>query len=148
MSIFSDILDKLGIHKPAPQSTAAPTGGGFVPGGPRPVTSTPGAPAAPAAPGVFAGTGVPAPMAMVDVVSKLDKLAGSNSGLDWKVSIVDLLKLLGMESSLDFRKKLATELACPADLMSDSAKMNTWLIKTVLQKISENGGNIPANLLH
>jgi len=87
-------------------------------------------------------------MAMVDVVSKLDKLAGSNSGLDWRVSIVDLLKLLGMESSLDYRKNLATELACPADLMSDSAKMNTWLIKTVLQKVSENGGNIPANLLH
>jgi len=86
-------------------------------------------------------------MAMVDVVSKLDKLAGENSGLNWKVSIVDLLKLLGMDSSLDFRKNLAKELNCPADLMSDSAKMNTWLIKTVLQKIADNGGNIPKSLL-
>jgi len=91
----------------------------------------------------------PAPMAMVDVVSKLEKMAGDNPGLDWKVSIVDMLKLLGMDSSLSARKELATELGCPADLMGgDYAKMNVWLHNTVLQKIAENGGNIPQSLLH
>jgi len=87
-------------------------------------------------------------MAMVDVVSKLDNMAGKETGLDWKVSIVDLLKLLGMDSSLNARKELAKELGCPPDMMGgDSAKMNVWLHKTVMQKIAENGGNIPKNLL-
>jgi hypothetical protein len=106
--------------------------------------------APPAQQGPASGPGAmrPAAMPMVDVVSKLDNLAGDNSGLDWKVSIVDLLKLLKMDSSLEFRKKLASELGCPSDLMGDSAKMNTWLHKTVLQKISENGGNIPQSLLN
>jgi hypothetical protein len=87
-------------------------------------------------------------MAMVDVVSKLEKMAGDNPGLDWKVSIVDLLKLLGIDSSLQARKELAQELGCPPDLIGgDYAKMNVWLHKTVLQKIAENGGNIPQSLL-
>lgn len=90
----------------------------------------------------------PSEMPMVDVVSKLEGLAAANSAeLNWKVSIVDLLKLLDIESSFDARKKLAVELDCPTDLMDDSAKMNTWLHKTVLQKISKNGGNIPKELL-
>ena len=67
--------------------------------------------------------------------------------LNWKTSIVDLLKLLDLESSFDARKELATELGCPADLMGDSAKMNTWLHKEVLRKIAANGGNIPKDLL-
>ena len=58
-----------------------------------------------------------------------------------------LLKLLDIDSSLTARKELATELNCPAELMGDSAKMNTWLHKTVLAKIAENGGNIPQELL-
>ncbi len=88
-------------------------------------------------------------MAMVDVVSKLDKMASGSPGLDWKVSIVDMLKLLGMDSSLTARKELATELGCPPDLIGgDYAKMNIWLHQTVLQKIAENGGNIPQSLLN
>jgi len=63
------------------------------------------------------------------------------------VSIVDLLKLLGLDSSLEARKGLAAELGCPADKMADSAQMNTWLHKTVLQKLAENGGNVPKELL-
>ncbi|MGC1377806.1 MAG: DUF3597 domain-containing protein, partial [Anaerolineales bacterium] len=90
----------------------------------------------------------PAAVPMVDVVSKLEGLAKSHPGLDWKVSIVDLLKLLDMDSSFDARKNLATELGCPANLMNDSASMNVWLQKTVLQKIAENGGNIPTSLLN
>lgn len=67
--------------------------------------------------------------------------------LNWKTSIADLLFLLGMDHSYAARKELATELGCPASLMDDSAKMNTWLHKTVLTKIAENGGNIPKELL-
>ena len=82
----------------------------------------------------------------VDVVKQLETL-GAGSGLDWKVSIVDLLKLLEIDSSREARNELAKELGCPADLMGDSAKMNVWLHKTVLKKIAENGGNIPASML-
>ena len=92
----------------------------------------------------------PAPMAVpvVDVVAKLEGLAAKNpQKLNWKVSIVDLLKLLDIDSSQEARKDLAKELGCPADLMGNSAKMNVWLHKTVLQKIASNGGNIPRELL-
>ena len=83
----------------------------------------------------------------VDVVKKLEQMT-EGSGLDWKVSIVDLLKVLGIDSSLAARKELAEELGCPADLMGgDHSKMNIWLHKTVLKKIAENGGNIPQSLL-
>ena len=84
----------------------------------------------------------------VDVVAKLDGLAASNpQKLNWKTSIVDLLKLLGLDSSLEARKDLATELDCPKEKMGDSAQMNIWLHKTVLQKLAENGGSIPKELL-
>lgn len=90
----------------------------------------------------------PAAIPVVDVVAKLEGLAAKNTQkLNWKVSIVDLLKLLDLESSVEARKELATELGCPADKMGDSAAMNTWLHKTVLQKLAANGGNIPKELL-
>ena len=82
----------------------------------------------------------------VDVTKKLDEMS-AGSGLNWRQSIVDLLKVLDIDSSFSARKELATELACPAELMGDSAKMNTWLHKTVLQKIAKNGGNVPQDLL-
>jgi len=89
-----------------------------------------------------------APIAVVDVVAQLDKLAAArNDKLNWKVSIVDLLKLLGLDSSFAARKALAVELGCPAEKMGDSAQMNMWLHKTVLQKLAANGGNIPKELL-
>jgi Domain of unknown function (DUF3597) len=128
MGLFSTILEKLGF-KDAPAAAA-----------PAPA-ATAGA-AAPAAP--------PAVVAMssVDVVAKLEGLAkGAGQPLNWKVSIVDLMKLLGMDSSLAARKELATELGCPAAKMGDSAQMNMWLHKTVLAKIAENGGNVPKELL-
>ncbi len=136
MSIFSTILEKLGLSKPAaaPAAGAKPAAGAPAPSGVHMPFSMPAA--------------QPTPMAMVDVVSKLNNLAGTKSGLDWKVSIVDLLKLLNMDSSLNARKQLATELGCPPNLMKgDYADMNVWLHKTVLQKIADNGGNIPASLL-
>lgn len=127
MSIFGSIFEKLGIGSAA--AAEAPT-----------VESA--APDAPAE--VAASTAVE----VVDVVAKLEKLASAHAEkLNWKVSIVDLLKLLGIDSSLTARKQLATELGCPAQKMSDSAQMNVWLHKTVLQKLAQNGGNIPQELL-
>ena len=158
MSFFNNILEKLGLKKDKPAATAAAPAAkpvaGAVPQKPidkgarddyrpvttaKPVTATTPAAAAPV-------QAAPKAIAEVDVVKKLDQLA-KGSGLDWKVSIVDMLKLLQIDSSLEARKELAVELGCPADLMKDSAKMNTWLHKTVLQKIAENGGNIPQSLL-
>jgi hypothetical protein len=72
--------------------------------------------------------------------------AKSSEKLDWKRSIVDLMKLVGMDSSLSARKELATELHYTGD-MSDSASMNVWLHKEVLRKLSENGGKVPPELL-
>jgi hypothetical protein len=95
-------------------------------------------------------TAPPPPVAItvVDVVAKLEGLAAANpQKLNWKVSIVDLLKLLDLDSSLASRKELATELGCPAEKMGDSAQMNMWLHKTVLQKLADNGGNVPKELL-
>lgn len=85
---------------------------------------------------------------MVDVMSKLEKMAEENPAeLNWKTSIVDLLKLLGIDSSYEARVELAKELGCPKDKMDDSAEMNTWLHKAVLIEVAENGGNVPDELL-
>lgn len=170
MSVFTQILEKLGLKKNpaapgAPQGTAGTTSAAK----PAPPTTstptTPPKPSAPAAPSSPSATGArttsaptgpavpaqqgpaaPKAISEVDVVKQLeDKARGS--GLDWKVSIVDLLKLLGIDSSYEARVELAKELGCPPELMKDSAKMNTWLHKEVLRKIAENGGNIPQSLL-
>ena len=103
-----------------------------------------------AAPAAVEPAAAPAPVAIsaVDVVAKLEALAGAHAEkLNWKASIVDLLELLGLDSSLAVRQGLAAELGCPAEKMGDSAQMNMWLHKTVLQKLAANGGNIPADLL-
>ena len=78
----------------------------------------------------------------MDVVKKLEQLS-AGKGLNWKTSIVDLLKLLDLDSSREARTELAKELNAPADVMNDSARMNTWLHKEVLRRIAQNGGNIP-----
>jgi len=84
----------------------------------------------------------------VDVMAILEELADEHDeDLNWEESIVDLLKLLEMDSSLSERKRLAKELGCPASKMAESAQMNVWLHKKVLQKIAQNGGNIPKRLL-
>lgn len=81
-------------------------------------------------------------------MGKLSAMAAANpQRLNWRSSIVDLLKLLGLDSSFAARKELAVELGCPAEKMGDSAQMNMWLHKTVLQKLADNGGNIPKELL-
>jgi len=150
MSIFTKILEKLGIKKDTSAPASTPGGASTGPssaGRPSgPTASKPGATAGPARP--VAPANVPGPRAVseVDVVKKLEDQA-RGSGLNWKVSIVDLLKLLDIDSSREARNELAKELGCPPELMSDSAKMNVWLHKAVLKKIAENGGNIPQSLL-
>ncbi len=102
-------------------------------------------PAGPAAPGAAAPTAVAT--APVDIEAILqEKAAKSAQKLNWRTSIVDLMKLVGMDSSLAERQKLAQELGYTGNLQ-DSATMNVWLHKQVMQKLAENGGKIPANLL-
>jgi hypothetical protein len=133
MSFFGKILEKLGFKT----AKAAP-----------PPPPPPAAKPAPAQVQAPPPPPPPQPMAMVDVVAQLEKWAAANpQKLNWKTSIVDLLKLLDLDSSYGARKELAVELGCPADLMGDSAQMNMWLHKTVLRRIAENGGNIPKDLL-
>ena len=146
MGIFSSILEKLGIGtahaKPAPDIRPYGPNSG-VPGAPG-AASTANAPGKPATPTAMP----PVAISEVDVVAQLEKRAAASSQeLNWRTSIVDLLKLLDIDSSLAERKALATELNCPADLMSDSASMNTWLHKEVLKRVAANGGNVPAHLL-
>ena len=136
MGFFSNILEKLGMKEAA----AAPV---MVP----PAATAPAPAAAPAEPAPAAAP-VVNPIAMVDVMSLLaEKAASHPEKLNWKTSIVDLLKLLGLDSSLAARKELAKELYCPDEKMADSAQMNMWLHKQVLGHIAANGGNIPKELL-
>ncbi|MBB2896458.1 DUF3597 domain-containing protein [Pseudomonas sp. AS2.8] len=134
MSLFSTILSKLGIGEAhADTPAAAPTTGATE-------TTTPAGSTAPA--------GASNHISQVDVAAKLDGLAAQKGEqLNWKTSIVDLLKLLDLDSSLTARQELAKELNCPADKLGDSAQMNMWLHKAVLQKLADNGGNVPADLL-
>jgi hypothetical protein len=133
MGFFDKIMVTLGFG----EKPAAPA--------PKPAAPKPAGPMGPPKP---AAPPPPKAVAVVDVVAQLEKRAASNpQKLNWRTSIVDLLKLLDIDSSLTARKELAKELGCPADLMSDSAKMNMWLHKTVLARIAANGGNVPKELL-
>jgi 3-oxoacyl-ACP reductase-like protein len=88
-----------------------------------------------------------APSAPVDIASILDAaVKKSGQKLDWKHSIVDLMKALGMDASLSERKELAQELGYIGDA-GDSAKMNMFLHKALLKKLADNGGKVPADLL-
>ena len=140
MGFFSKILEKLGMGN-AP--TAPAPGAGTT----TTTTATPPPTPAAAAPAAAAPAPVKA-MAMVDVAAQLEQRAAANpQKLNWRTSIVDLLKLLDLDSSLGARKELATELKCPPELMEDSAKMNMWLHKAVLAQIAANGGQVPKELL-
>ena len=124
--------------------TQAPSGG--TAGAPAAQTPTPSGLGAAAA--QTAAVAPAAPVKQVDVAAVLNDMAAKNSEkLDWKHSIVDLMKLVGMDSSLAARKELATDLHYSGD-MNDSASMNMWLHKEVLKKLAENGGKVPADLLN
>jgi hypothetical protein len=134
MGLFNNLMSKIFSHASS-ASVAAPG------------TQTQSAPAAaqqsqaPAAP----ATTVAPPI--VDVTAILNDLAKKNpEKLDWQRSIVDLMKLVGMDSSFTARKQLAAELHYSGD-PNDSASMNIWLHKAVLTKLAENGGKVPQELL-
>ncbi len=142
MSLFGAIMEKLGIGsaKAAPAPEPAPEVI-FVDPAELPPTTPAAAPAAEA-------PVEPTPISTVDVVGLLTQKAAANpQKLNWKTSIVDLLKLLDLDSSFGARKEMAKELGCPETLMADSAQMNLWLHKEVLRRIAANGGNLPADLL-
>ena len=132
MSIFGKIMSA--IFGSANAAGAAPATAGSAPtAGTAAATATATATAAP-------------PMSQVDVAAVLTALAAKNKEkLDWRKSIVDLMKLLGLDSSLSARKELAQELHYTGD-MSDSASMNIWLHKQVMQKLADNGGKVPDDL--
>ena len=138
MSILSSIFGKIFHNTPAATTTASAT--------PVPApTSTPAAPTAQATPPVAAAAQA-TPMKEVDVEALLDGMsAKSSEKLNWKTSIVDLMKLLGLDSSITARKELAQELHYTGDT-ADSASMNIWLHKQVMQKLAENGGKVPDSL--
>ena len=148
MGMFSKLMSKIMGRAPAVASAPA-----SIPAGnpPAPVSNSGAPPASPPSATAPALPASPPPAtaatAPVDVDAVLSALAAKNSEkLDWKKSIVDLLKLVGMDSGLSARKELATELGYSGD-QSDSAQMNVWLHKEVLKKLAANGGKVPPGLL-
>jgi hypothetical protein len=138
MSIFGKIKDAIFGHKTA--QTGAP---------PQSPTGSQGSPPAGTVTGAVATAPAPTiqPTAQVDVEQVLKDIATSkgNPDLNYKTSIVDLLKLLGIDSSLDNRKELATELGYTG-ATDGSAEMNIWLHKAVMRELAKNGGKVPASL--
>ncbi|CAA9209678.1 MAG: hypothetical protein AVDCRST_MAG27-1103 [uncultured Craurococcus sp.] len=132
MSWFGRILDKLKGH-----AEAAPASQGGIAGGP---------PQSPGPADDLPASGGAAAAAPIDVTGILDGLASEQrQRLDWRHSIVDLMKLLELDSSLENRKELARELNYTGDT-GDSAAMNIWLHGQVMRKLAENGGKVPADL--
>ncbi|TCL69685.1 DUF3597 domain-containing protein [Rhizobium sp. BK251] len=131
--------------QPAVQAAQAST-----PATPAPKVAA--ASAAPAAPPASASAPAPAPAqsapaVAIDVEPILDAaVKKSGQKLDWRHSVVDLMKAVGMDASLAERKELAAELHYAGDT-HDTAKMNMWLHKALMKKLSENGGKVPADLL-
>jgi len=131
MSVLGNIMGAIFGHGSA-QASASPT-------------VAPAAPKAQASASPTAAPAAPKPQ-MVDVAAIVDKAAASKGEkLAWRTSIVDLMKALGLDSSLAARKELARELHYTGNI-NDSAAMNVWLHKQVMSKLAENGGKLPADI--
>ena len=142
MSVFGNIMSKIFGHHQEAEQAAPPSV--------TPQTSSSAATgaAAPAAASPIVAASATAPIAGVDVEAILTSLAAHNhEKLDWRKSIVDLMKLLNLDSSLDARKELAAELHYGGST-DNSAAMNIWLHKQVMVKLAENGGKVPDELKH
>jgi hypothetical protein len=145
MSIFGKIMSSIFGHASAqtPQPAPTPAGKTSTSAGAGPPPAASASTSASGSPKSAAG---PAVEPHVDVEAVLTNLAGQNKEkLDWRSSIVDLMKLLDLDSSLSARKELAKELNYTGD-MNDSAGMNVWLHKQVMIKLAENGGKVPDSL--
>ncbi|MDN7179642.1 DUF3597 domain-containing protein [Caballeronia sp. SEWSISQ10-4 2] len=127
MSIFGTILSKI-FPSSHPANTAP---------------ADPAAPAATSAPEAAAPAAAPEPVDVEAVLTALQ--ANTSEQLNWRTSIVDLMKLLGLDSSLSARKELAGELNYTGDT-NDSASMNIWLHKAVMEQLAANGGKVPDSL--
>ncbi|GHC98510.1 hypothetical protein GCM10007320_54380 [Pseudorhodoferax aquiterrae] len=143
MGILSNILSKIFPSAHAQPKNDAPAAPQAQP--PAPSAAPQAAPSG--APSTGPGSSAPPrPITQVDVEKLLnDKAAAAGEKLNWRTSIVDLMKLLGLDSSLAARKELAQELHYTGDT-NDSASMNIWLHRQVMNKVAENGGNVPADL--
>ena len=138
MGILSNIFSKIFPASHAANAPATASPAGTAPAG--------GSVAAPGASATAPATPAPTPMLEVDVEQMLNGMAQkSPEKLNWKTSIVDLMKLLGLDSSLQSRKELAQELHYTGDT-NDSASMNVWLHRQVMNKVAANGGKVPADL--
>lgn len=159
MGIFDRIKNAIWGEAEAAEPTATPEAPApaDTPPPPSPSTTAPSAPTPSTTPASATAPSAPAPSpsttpasttgtAPVDIGAVLDNaVSKSGQSLNWKTSIVDLMKALGLDSSLSSRKELAQELGYTGD-MNDSATMNMWLHKQVIQKLKDNGGKVPADL--
>jgi 3-oxoacyl-ACP reductase-like protein len=141
MSIFGSIASAIfGSAQAAPPSPAA--------GSATAQSAPPAARSAAGAPATASATGAAPSMTQADVVAMIAKLPGAQSReYNWKQSIVDLMKLLNLDSSLDARKQLAKELGYTGAL-DGSAEMNVWLHKQVMVQLAKGGGQVPESLKH
>jgi 3-oxoacyl-ACP reductase-like protein len=142
MSIFGSIVSAIFGHKSASATTPS------APAGPAAPVSAPAGPPATsaAAPPTPTGAATPKPISQAEVVAMIEKAVGAQGeDLNWKQSIVDLMKALKLDSSLAARKQLAQELGYTGAL-DGSAEMNIWLHKQVMAKLAEGGGTVPASL--
>jgi hypothetical protein len=131
MSVFGSIMSAIFGHSSAPAGATV---------------ASAGAPSAAGAPPTSPGPAAPQPISQSEVVAIIEKAVGAQGeNLNWKQSIVDLMKALKLDSSLTARKQLAQELGYTGAL-DGSAEMNIWLHKQVMAKIAETGGQVPAEL--
>ena len=142
MSIFESIKNAIFGHAETSASASGPTAQSASP------AAAPGAPrsqaqASTAVPGTAASPPTGAPVNVEAVLNSLAQKSGQPS--NWRTSIVDLMKLVGLDASLQNRKQLAQELGYKGDT-ADSASMNIWLHQQVMTKLAENGGQVPASL--
>jgi hypothetical protein len=155
MSIFGKIMGAIFGHSATAAPSAAPNSGTAAAGGDATPADTAAGGAQMSATGSAMPSAVPssapatsAPTQTVDVASIVDKAAAAKGEkLEWRTSIVDLMKALDIDSSLAARKELAKELAYTGDT-NDSASMNVWLHKQVMAKLAANGGKLPPEIKH
>ena len=149
MSVFGKIASAIFQHRSVAPGTATAS---LAPGAPKsPGSATPGssAPGSSAAPSATTGSSAPGaakPITVAEVEAMISKVAaGQKEKFDWQRSIVDLMKLLNLDSSLHAREELAKELGYTGKL-DGSAEMNVWLHKQVMTKLAESGGKVPDSL--
>lgn len=139
MSIFGKILGAIFGSSASATTTSA---------GSAPSSAAPAGGAAPSSLGTATASSSAAPAQSVDVAAIVDKAAAAkHEKLEWRTSIVDLMKALDIDSSLSARKELAHELGYTGDT-NDSASMNIWLHKQVMAKLAANGGKLPPEIKH